>query len=160
MGKITTISNQSNSSLVSVSANVANVASRIFRLTVPRGASYDLLNSTNIKGSAVKGFLLILDLNRTDGQRISGASQIKIRVKNPAQEDAKTLRVLPYAIWRDMTSVQQRNDDFKATLASALDLDVPAVRLGEFREFILEVEGPDVVDWTKSYTQFDVEEFN
>jgi hypothetical protein len=160
MSKTTTISSQSNATLVTNTANTANVSSRIFRLVVPRGAVYDLLNRTLVKGNPVKGALFILDLNRADGQRISGASQVKIRVRNPAQEDPKTLRVLPYSIWRDITSVQQRNDDYKATLASATDLDTAAVRLGEFRELIIEVDGPDVVDWTKSYLQFDVEEFN
>jgi hypothetical protein len=160
MGKITTISSQSNPSLVATSANVANVSTKVFELTVPRGASYDLLNRTLIKGNQVKGALFILDLNTAASVRISGASNIRFRAQNPAQEDAKTLRKLPYAIWRDITSTNQRNDDFKAALAAACDLDAPAVRLGEFRKLIIEVEGPDIVDWTKSYCQFDVEEFN
>ena len=160
MSKTTTISSQSNPALVTVTPNVVNVSSQVFRLTVPRGASYDLMNRTRVKGQDVKGLLLILDLNTAAGIRINGASIVKLRTLNPAQEDPKTIRALPYGIWRDISSTQQRNDDFKATLASATDLDTPALRLGEFRQVIIEVVSSDLIDWTRSYIQFDVEEFN
>ncbi len=160
MAKNTTISSQSRPEIVSVYPNVVNVATKIFVMTVPRGTVYDILNRTLVKGQPIKGFHLILDLNTAAGIRISGASIIKIRTRSPGKEDAETRRALPYSIWREISSVQQRNDDFKSTIANSTDLDADSLRFKEIAQLILEVEGPDVIDWTKSYAQFDVEEFS
>jgi hypothetical protein len=158
--KVSTISSQGRPDIVALSANVANVSTKIFTMTVPRGTVFDIENQTKVKGVPMKGFHIILDLNKADGSRISGASIIKLRSKNPAAEDAKTHRALPYAIWREISSALQRNDDYKATIAGSTDLDASILRFKELSQFIVEVDGPDVVDWTKSYLQFDVGEFN
>jgi hypothetical protein len=157
----TVISSQSNASIVTLTPNVANVPTPIFRSKTPRGALYKLLNQTPIKGVIMDGAYFILDLNDAAGNRISGASKIHFMVKKPSDERSKHLRTLPYSIWRDISSVLQRNEDYKGTLVSQTDLNCGIeLPLYEEHEFSVEVEGPTVVDWTKSYIQFNVSEVN
>jgi hypothetical protein len=161
MERTTVISSQSNASIIALTANVANVPTPIFRSRTPRGALYKLPNSTKVRDQIIDGTYFILDLNNAAGIRISGASKIHFMVKKPSDERSKHLRTLPYSIWRDITAVLQRNDDYKSTLASQTDLNVGnELALYEEHEFFIEVEGPDIVDWTKSYAQFSVSEVN
>jgi hypothetical protein len=161
MERTTVISSQSNANVVALTANVANVPTPIFRSRTPRGALYKLQNQTPIKGQNVDGAYFILDLNTAANVRISGASKIHFMVKKPSDERSKHLRTLPYSVWRDISSVLQRNEDYKATLVSQTDLNVgDNLALYEEHEFYIEVEGPDIVDWTRSYVQFNVSEVN
>lgn len=161
MNRTTVISSQSASTIVTLTANVANVASTVFRARTPRGALYKLPNKTTIKGIESDGAYFILDLNTAASVRISGASKVHLMVKKPSDERSKHLRTLPYSIWRDITTVLQRNDDYKSTLVSQTDLNVgDELALYEEHEFFIEIEGPDIVDWTKSYIQYSVNEVN
>ena len=161
MSRTTVISSQSSNAIVALTANVANVPTPVFRSRTPRGALYKLPNVTMVKGDNMQGAYFILDLNTAANVRISGASKIHFMVKKPSDERSKHLRTLTYSIWRDITSVLQRNEDYKATLVSQTDLNVgEELALYEEHEFYIEVEGPDLVDWTKSYVQFNVNEVN
>ena len=161
MSRVTTISNQSDPSIVTLTANVAGVATPIFAAKVPIGAKYILKNSTSVRGREVPGTYIILDLNKADGTRITGASKIVFSTRGPADEFAKPRRAIPYGVWHDVSALNQRNEDYLASIIAQTDLGTGAgVSLPEGYQLIVSVEGPDVVDWTKSGVQFKVEERN
>lgn len=157
----TSITSQSAANVVTLTANVANVSTPVFKLSVPRGAMYRLHNQNMVRGSVVNGTYIILDLRDAANNKISGGSRVLIATRGPADEFPKFHRAIPYSVWRDLETVQQRNEDFKATIIGQTDLNVgPGIEIPEASELYVYVEGPQVVDWTKSFIQFDVEELN
>lgn len=156
MAKKTVISSESGS-LVALTANVvaANVPTPIFTFTVPRGAEFVIPNQFQGKGGKTTGFDLKLDLNKASGQRISGSSKIEISVLGPGWEAPKRYRTLPFSIWRDVTLNQQKSAEYVDQIAGQVDLNVgPGLVLMQDYKFIISVQGPDQVDWTKSYVEF------
>ncbi len=142
-----TITSQSDSSIVTLTANVAGTATPVAAITV--------------RGVPTTGTYIIADLRDSSGQPISGASKLIIASRGPADEYEKKHRALPYSIWRDLSTTQQRNEDFKATLISQSDLNTgPGLEITEQHQLLLFVEGPAVVDWSKSFFQIDFEELN
>ena len=157
----TAITSQSNPNIVTLTANVANVATPAFKAVVPRGATYRLHNTNIVRGSAVNGTYMIIDLRDNTGAKISGASRILVFTKSPAAEFPSFHRALPYSIWRDLETTQQRNEDYKATIITQADLNTGAgVEIPEGHEFHIFVESAQVVDWSKSFVQVDFEELN
>lgn len=156
-----TITSQSDSSIVTLAQNVAGTATPIATITVPRGATYRLHNSNMVRGSMVTGTYIIADLKDNTGQPISGASKLIVASRGPSDEYEKKHRALPFSIWRDLSTTQQRNEDYKATLISQSDLNTgPGLEIIEQHQLLLFVEGPQVVDWSKSFFQIDFEELN
>ncbi|HEX2865358.1 MAG TPA: hypothetical protein VHN99_12375 [Deinococcales bacterium] len=159
--RTTTISNQSDSTIVTTTANTANVATPIFSAKTPTGTAYILKNKTMVKGQLLGGTYIILDLNTSAGTRISASSKIIFSVRGPADEFAKPKRAIPYAVWHDVTALYQRNEDYMASIIGQTDLGTgEGVMLKEGWSLVISVEGPDVVDWTKSSVQYKVEERN
>jgi len=157
----TSITSQSNPSIVALTANVANVATPYAKITVPRGAMYRLHNRNDVRDRSVQGTYIILDLRDAAGNKISGASRVLIGTRGPADEFPKFHRALPYSIWRDLSTQDQRNEDFKATIISQSDLNTNlGIEIPEGHQLLIHVEGPDVVDTTKSFFQIDFEELN
>ncbi|WP_034383170.1 hypothetical protein [Deinococcus sp. YIM 77859] len=157
----TSITSQSNPNVVALTANVAGTATPVFKLTVPRGAVYRLHNANMVRGQVVNGTYIILDLRDAAGNKISGASKVLVATRGPADEFPRFHRALPYSIWRDLDTTQQRNEDFKATIIGQADLNVgPGIEIQEAHELLLYVDGPQVVDWSKSFVQIDFEELN
>lgn len=157
----TSITSQSSKEIVTLTQNVTNVATPVMKVSTPRGATYRLHNTTAVRGGLVSGTYLILDLCDSSGDRISGASRVLIASRGPASEFPTFHRALPYSIWRDLTTTQQRNEDYKATLVSQSDLNVGAgIEVPEGHELQIFLESPQIIDWEKSFVQFDVEEVN
>lgn len=162
--KNTVLSSQSDASIVTFVANTANpgVPQPVFTATVPRGARYGVRNVTIIRGQKVRGAHFVLDLNKADGTRISGSTKVSFGVKNPSEENVRWLRTVPYNIWRDITAERQRNDDYKGTFVPQCDLGFAGEVgiLNEQAKFYIGLEGPDVMDTTKSFVSFEVSEYN
>lgn len=162
--KNTVLSSQSDATLVTFTANTANpgVPQPVFTVTVPRGARYGLRNYTMIRGQKVRGAHFILDLNTAASVRISGATKVSFGVKNPSEENIRWLRTVPYNVWKEITAVNQRNDDYKGTIVPQCDLGFAGDMgiLNEQAKFYIGLEGPDVIDTTKSFISFEVSEFN
>ncbi len=156
-----TITSQSDPSIVTLTANIANTATPVATITVPRGTTYRLHNTNEIRGVSTTGTYIILDLKDANGQPISGASKVIVASRGPADEYEKKHRALPYSNWRDLTTTQQRNEDYRATLVSQTDLNTgPGLEIIEQHQVMLFVEGPTAVDWSKSFFQIDFEELN
>jgi hypothetical protein len=156
MSKRTVITSES-AGLVTLTANVtaANVPTPIFRFTAPRGAEFVIPNQFQSRGGLATGFDLKLDLNLSTGVRIRGGSRIEIAVLAPGWESPRRYRTLPYSIWRDVTLVQQKSAEFVDQIAGQIDLNVgPGLVLMQDYQFIISVQGPDQVDWTRSYLEF------
>lgn len=159
--RMTSITSQSNPGIVSLTANVAGVLTPVASITVPRGAAYRLHNRNNVRGGVVFGTYMIFDLRDNAGNKISGASRLVIATRGPADEVPKFHRALPFSIWRDLTTAEQRNEDYKATLISQADLNTDlGIEILEGHQLQLFVEGPQAVDWTKSFFQIDFQELN
>lgn len=157
----TSITSQSNPNIVTLTANVASTSTPVARITVPRGALYRLHNQNMVRNALVNGTYIILDLRDAAGNKISGASKLLVATRGPADEFPKFHRALPYSVWHDMDTTQQRNEDFKATIIGQTDLNVgPGIEIPEAHELLFYVEGPQVVDWGKSFFQVDFEELN
>jgi hypothetical protein len=157
----TTITSDSNPTVVSRTANVVGTPTPIFTLTVPRGATYRLHNQNMVRGEPVRGTYFIFDLRDNTGQPITGASRVVVASRTPADEFPKFHRALPYSIFRDLSTAQQRNEDYKATIIGQSDLNTgPGIEIPEAAQLMLYLDSPQVIDWTKSFVQFDVEELN
>lgn len=155
------LSSQSEASIVTLTQNVANVRTPIAKFTTPRAVMYLIANANQLKDGMVRGTLALLDLNKADGNRISGASKISVAVRGPADETERVLRTVPYSTWRDIPLLQQRNEDYKRSIIEGLDLGIdPGIKLPEAYELIIMVDGPDQVDWTKSYIEIPAFEAN
>lgn len=156
-----TLSSQSEAAIVTLTQNVVNVRTPIAKVVTPRGVVYLVPNTNQLKDGTVRGCYLVLDLNKADGTRISGASMISIAIKGPADETERVIRTVPYSSWRDVPILSQRNEDYKRALIEALDLGVSSgYKLPEAYELYLMVSGPDQVDWTKSYFEIPAFEVN
>lgn len=158
----TSLTSQSSPSIVTLSSNIAGTATPIFKAVAPRGATYRLHNTNLVRGSVVNGTYIILDLRDGDNNKLSGASKVIVATRSPAAEFPTFHRAIPYSTWVDMTTTQQRNEDYKATLISGADLNTGAgIEIPEGHELLLYVDGPQAVDWTgDSFVQIDVQELN
>lgn len=157
----TSITSQSNPAIVALAANVAGTSTPVATITVPRGALYRLHNQNVVRGQVVNGTYLILDLRDNTGTPISGASRVLVATRGPADEFPKFHRAIPYSVYRDLSTTQQRNEDYKATIIGQTDLNTgPGIEIPEASQLILFVEGPQQVDWSKSFFQVDFEERN
>lgn len=154
------LSSDSSSNLVTLTANAPSVRTPIFRGRVPKGATFILRNSTNIRGVAQRGLHLIVELRNAAGNLISGTSKITLGVKAAGAEFETNLRTWPYTIWRDLTTAQQRNEDFIATLVANTDLNQAGFALKEGSELVIQLESSEAVDWTNSHFEVSFEELN
>ncbi|THF88470.1 hypothetical protein E7T09_04495 [Deinococcus sp. KSM4-11] len=157
----TSVTSQSSAAVIALTANVAATSTPVATITVPRGALYRLHNQNMVRGVPVNGTYLILDLRDATNAKISGASRILVATRGPADEFPKFHRAIPYSVWRDLDTTQQRNEDYKATIIGQTDLNVGVgIEIPEAHQLLVYVEGPQVVDWTKSFFQADFEELN
>lgn len=154
------ISTSSPASIVTKTANTANIRTKIFTVAVPRGARYDVANYTMTPQGVQRGMHIIMDLRTAGNAKISPTTKIYVAVKSAAAEFEKFLRSLPFSIWYDLTTAQQRNQDYLSTLVGQTDLNLEGFSLLEGQELQIWAEGPDVIDWTKSTLEFAVEEVN
>lgn len=158
--KTTTLSSESAASIVKKSQNVANVATPVLTVTVPDGAKYTIPNTTIADGVLVNGAVIIADLRNSANERIRTGSMV-IGYRTPAAEFVQNLRAVPLTTWADLSTTQQKDTRFRGTLAQATDLNVgPNVTLQNRASLVIQIESPEVIDWTKSYLETTVEEVN
>ncbi|WP_034343998.1 hypothetical protein [Deinococcus misasensis] len=154
------ISSSSPSSIITKTANAANIRTKIVKVVVPKGATYLLANATPVRGQLMRGVHIILDLRDSANNKVSGSTIVSVAVKSQAAEFEKFLRSWPYTIWRDLSTSEQRNEDYIGTLVSQTDLNMDGIALLEGHELQIHAEGPDVIDWTKSTFEIAFEEMN
>lgn len=158
--KSTTISNESARDIVTISENVTGVATPIMRVTVPEGASYTLPNTTTVQGAVISGAVIVADLRNDQGDRIR-SGRLLIGYEHSNGEFPIQLRAVPLTIWADLTVAQQKNAQYRGTLAQGTDLNCgPFLTLGAKAKLLVSLESAEVVDWDQSYLEFIVEEAN
>jgi hypothetical protein len=158
MPRNTIISNQSAATVVTTRVNAANVRSPIFVATTPRGASYTLYNRTLVRGQVLPGLTLIVNLRDAANNPVRGT--IFLGVKAEAEEFETNIRAFPLSIWNDLTTAQQRSEDYKGTLIAQTDLNTGGIELRQMSQLIVQLESAQLVDWTKSYFEYVVQERN
>lgn len=159
--KALTITNQS--ALAATRANTANVleGEEALRFTAQRGQKIFIPNKTRTRNGIVRGLHVIMDLRTAANAVISRNSKVHVYVKRSGRELGEPVRSLPYAIWYDLSTADQRNEDFRGRLAEACDLNEErGLVLNEDDALVFKVESADVVDWTKSYVELVVGEVN
>lgn len=155
-----TISSESDSSIVTLTQNIANVRTEIFRAKVPKGATWTIPNVTELRNGIQKGVHFIVELKNNANNKVPGGSKFVAGVEGPADEFETNLRAFPYGPWRQLSTDQQRNDDFKAQLVQAADLNVPGITLREGECLVISLKSSEVIDWTKSYFEIVAQELN
>jgi hypothetical protein len=126
---------------------------------VQSGQIIELENRTDTRNGVKVGLAAVIDLHSASGE-ISRGSRVFLSVQGPGAEFESFIRRFPYAPYFDLSTGEMRSEDFKGRLAEALDLNGPGIRLKEGAKLQLHLESPDVVDWTKSYIEFPVNEEN
>lgn len=158
------ISNNSNPAIVALTANVTaaeGTPTPIMTVTVPDGTAYAWMNASSVRGKAEAGAHVITDLRKSDGTKISPASRVVFAVQGVQDELPRFIRAIPYGVWYDMTTTQQRSDDYKYGIVSALNLNVPVgIDLQPKDKLLIMLDGPDAVDWGKSTLELIVQERN
>lgn len=154
-----TISSEDNTN-TTLTQNVANVRTEIFRVKVPKGATWTIPNMTELRNGIQKGVHFIVELKNNASNKIPGSSKFVVAVEGPSDEFETNLRALPYGPWRQLSTDQQRNDDFKAQLVQAADLNVPGITLREGESLVISLKSSEVIDWTKSYFEVVAQELN
>lgn len=158
--KANPISSQSTSGVISTSANAAGIMTPILTVTVPRGATYDLPNWTKVRGENVRGVALIVDLRNSSGDRIRDGVLL-IGSKAPADDFTSPHRTVPLSIWADLSSADQRNENFRVNIASSTDLNVQDVLvLPADYKLEISLKSAEVVDWSRSFFELPFVEEN
>lgn len=154
------LSSQSATAIMSSMANVANVLTPVLVFTTPDGAVYDISNHTLVRGVDVKGVAIIADLRNSNGDRIRAGS-LFIGSASPADEFTTQHRSVPLTTWADLDTSEQKNENFKATIASACDLNFGDVLvLPRGYQLVISINSPEVIDWSKSYLEIPAIEEN
>ena len=154
------LSSQSAPQIVTTTANVAGVTTPVMIVTTPEGAIYDISNHTLVRGVDVKGVAIIADLRNATGDRIRAGSLL-IGSQSPADEFPTQHRSIPLTTFADLTTSEQKNENFKATIAAACDINVGDVlQLPRSYQLVLSLNSPEVIDWTKSYLEIPAIEEN
>lgn len=158
--KTITLSNQSPAEIVTTRPNTPGVATPVFTVRVPDGAAYILPNQTTVSGVLYNGAVIVTDLRNSAGDRIR-AGNLVVGFRAPNAEFVTPQRALPLSNWADLSTTQQKNAQFRGTLAQSTDLNVgPSLTLRNRSALVLSVDSPEVVDWTKSYLEVTFEEVN
>lgn len=158
--KTITLSNQSAAEIVTTRENTPNVATPVMNIRVPDGAAYILPNQTTVGGVLYNGAVIVADIRNEAGDRIRSGNLV-VGFRAPNAEFTTPQRALPLSNWADLTTTQQKNAQFRGTLAQATDLNVgPSLTLRNRSSLVLMIESPEVIDWDKSYIEVTFEEVN
>ncbi|GGJ56579.1 hypothetical protein [Deinococcus roseus] len=155
-----TISSENSSDVVTLTANIANVRTEIFRYKVPKGSTITIPNATELKNGIAKGVHFITELKDVSNNKIPGGSKLVFGVLGPADEFETNLRALPYSPWRQLSTDQQRNDDYKTQLVAAADLNVPGITLREGEMLVISLISTTAINWNNSYFEIMAQELN
>lgn len=158
--KAVTITSQS-TDMVTLAANTAGVRSPIATIKAKLGQYLLIPNKTRVKGVVIRGFHFVMKLKNAAGTEISSGAKLFLARQTPSMEAPEYIRRVTYNIWRDLDTATQRNDDYKGGIAQSVDLnrEKPIV-LEPDHLFILELDAPEVVDWSKSYFEIVAGEVN
>lgn len=159
-GKTTILTNASNPEIVTTSANTPNVATRVFVAKVPEGARYTLDNLTVVNNQPFNGALIVTDLRNSDGERIREGRLI-FGYEGSNAEFTVPMRGVPLSNWADLDIAQQKSAQYRGALAASTDLNVgPDLTLTNRSKLVIQMESPEVVDWSKSFIEIAVTEVN
>lgn len=124
-------------------ANTANVRSRVLTVTPPNGVflTFDRL------------FRPVIKLMKSNGSQIDPNTRVFLGKKRPGDESPTYLPgSFTLQSFHDLTTAEQRNAKNRETLTQDLGA---GIALREQEELVIEVLGPDVIDWTKAGTAFE-----
>lgn len=128
---------------VTTFANTANVRSKVMEITPPNGV---FLAVARILGAVIK-------LYKSGGSQVSGNTKVYFGKRRPGDSSPQFAPgVFTLQSFVDLTTAQQRSSDNRATLAQDLGL---GIGLREQETLVIEVEGPDVIDWDAAGTAFE-----
>lgn len=156
------LSSQSDPRIVATLANVANVITPIMVVTTPEGAIYDIENSTVVRGALIRGVAIVADIRNSDGDRIRAGSLL-IGSQSPADEFPTFHRSIPLTTWADLTTSEQKNENFRAKIAGDCDLNIGDIlRLAKGYQLVVSLQSPEVVDWSNgnSFLELPAKESN
>lgn len=128
---------------VTTQANTANVRSKILEITPPNGVFV-----------AVPRLLqAVIKLMKSGGAQIAGHSKVYLGKKRPGDSSPRFADgVFTLQSFVDLTTAQQRSSDNRATLT--VDLG-QGISVREQETIVVEIESPDVIDWTAAGTAFE-----
>jgi hypothetical protein len=149
-------SSESNTEIVTLTANTANVRTKIAEFKVQRGQVVRVDNLTSTIKGVKKGVALIFDPRKADGNPISRSSRLYISVEGPGAEFEKFVRRVPIAPWLQLSLESQSDENFKARLCEALDLNVDEIVLREGTMIQFQLVSPDVINWGNSYLELPI----
>lgn len=128
---------------VSVESNTANVRSRVFTVTPPNGVFI----------TVARLLQPVIKLLTSAGAQVSASTKVYVGKQRPGDSSPTYLPgVFTLQSFYDLTTAQQRNAENRPTLAQDLGM---GVLLREQESLVIEVEGPDVIDWTQAGTAFE-----
>lgn len=150
----TTLSNISTEA--TVEENAPGVLTPILRFTPDDGLAFLVRN--NVSKGEREGTPLAAKLLDSDGDPIAIESKIAFGYKAPEDDDFTVVSELrdDISAFRQLSLVQQRNEDFVDSTKIELDSEVVGIR--ENDELLILVESPDVVDLTVDGSRVSLDE--
>ena len=149
-------SSESNTEIVTKTQNVQNVRTKIIEFKIQRGQVVRVQNQTSTIKGVKRGVALIFDPRKSDNNPISRSSRLYISVEGPGAEFEKFVRRVPIAPWLQLSLESQSDENFKARLCEALDLNVDEIVLREGTLIQFQLLSPDVISWTNSYLELPI----
>lgn len=128
---------------VTRSANTANVRSKVLAIKPPNGT---FLVVRRILEAVIK-------LYKSGGSQLDPNTKVYIGKQRPGDASPTYAPgVFTLQSFYDLTSAQQRSSDNRATLAQDLGA---GIALREQETLLIELEGPDVVNWANAASTFE-----
>lgn len=158
MPKTTPITNETTGDIVTLKQNAAGILTSILRARVPDGAEYTIKNQTVAEGALYNGALIVVDLRNANGDRIQDG-RLLVGYEGTNAEFTTWVRGIPLSVWGDLSTSDQKNSRYRATLAQSSDLNVgPALILPARTRLVIGLDSAEVIDWSKSYFEILVDE--
>lgn len=129
--------------VATLTPNTAGVRSRVMVVTPPNGVFLVL----------ARLFAPVVKLLADGGAQIAPSTKVYIGKQRPGDSSPTFLPgVFTLQSFYDLTTAQQRNAENRSTLVQDLGA---GIALREQESLVIEVESPDVIDWTEAGTAFE-----
>lgn len=155
-----TITSESADAVRTLLQNKPGVMTPILEIAVQDGQRLFLANQTTVNGQTYQGATIVMELRDTAGNIIrDGNFQVATRL--PLSEYDQPMRALPLTIHAPYSTKEQKNAQYKGSLAQACDLNIgPGVVLQNRAKLIISIQSAAQIDWTKSYFEMLFTEVN
>jgi len=130
---------------VTTSANTASTLTTIFEFKVPAELKYTIY----------AGRPWVMKLKDSGGNEIDAHSKIVVLIKGVTDEVGKEVGKFLYRNWHEISLSNQYNSKFRDALVPDLK---GHISLREEQKFIIQLNSPDVVDWSNSVIEIEAEE--